>query len=171
MIALLILNATPMPVRACTRVLFVAKDGTIITGRSMDWGEDLRSNMWVLPRGLRRDGMGGKNSISWESKYGSLIVSGYDIGTSDGMNEKGLVVNVLALAESDYRRPPEGARVICMSTWANTSWTTMPPWPRLSPTSREKPSGSKPWSSRPANPRTCTCPWPTRPATRPSANM
>ena len=97
--------AVPPPAAACTRVLYVAKDGTVITGRSMDWGEDMQSNMWVLPRGMKRDGMGGKNSISWESKYGSLIVSGYDIGTADGMNEKGLVVNLLALAESDYGKP------------------------------------------------------------------
>ena len=106
------------PTTACTRVLYVARDGTVITGRSMDWGEDLKSNMWVLPRGMKRDGMGGKNSIEWESRYGSLIVTGYDIGTSEGMNEKGLVVNMLALAESDYGKPPEGASVICLSTWA-----------------------------------------------------
>lgn len=103
-------------VEACTRVLLVAKDGTVITGRSMDWTEDLKSNMWVLPRGMKRDGMGGKNSISWESRYGSLIVSGYDIGTSEGMNEKGLVVNMLALVESDYGKPPESTKILCM--WA-----------------------------------------------------
>ena len=103
---------------ACTRVLDVAKDGTVIVGRSMDWGEDLRSNMWALPRGMKRDGRGGPNTISWVSKYGSLIVTGYDIGTSEGMNEAGLVVNMRALAESDYGKPPEGAKVISMSTWA-----------------------------------------------------
>ena len=108
----------PVQVSACTRVLYIAKDGTVITGRSMDWGEDLKSNMWALPRGMKRDGMGGNNSISWESKYGSLIVTGYDIGTSEGMNEKGLVVNMLALAEADYGKPPEGTKVICLSTWA-----------------------------------------------------
>lgn len=26
----------------------------------------------------------------WTSKYGSLVVTGYDIGTHDGVNEKGL---------------------------------------------------------------------------------
>ncbi|MBL9139403.1 MAG: linear amide C-N hydrolase, partial [Verrucomicrobiales bacterium] len=50
--------ATQAPVRACTRVLFTGKDGTVIVGRSMDWGEDMHSNMWVLPRGMKRDGMG-----------------------------------------------------------------------------------------------------------------
>jgi penicillin V acylase-like amidase (Ntn superfamily) len=114
----LLLFAAPIVADACTRVLYVAQDGTIIVGRSMDWGEDMHSNMWVLPRGMKRDGMGGANSISWESVYGSLIVSGYDIGTCDGMNEKGLVVNMLALVESDYGAPPMGTKVISISTWA-----------------------------------------------------
>ncbi len=93
--------AFQMPASACTRTLYVSKDGLVLTGRSMDWGEDMQSNMWVLPRGMKRDGMGGKNTVTWESKYGSLVVSAYDIGTCEGMNEKGLVVNMLALVESD----------------------------------------------------------------------
>ena len=117
LVAAIALSSTPSPLAACTRVLYVAKDGTVITGRSMDWGEDMASNMWVLPRGMKRDGRGGKNTIAWESRYGSLIVSAYDIGTSEGMNEKGLVVNLLALVESNYGTPPEGARVISMSSW------------------------------------------------------
>lgn len=116
--AVFLLLAAPMMADACTRVLYVAQDGTIIVGRSMDWGEDMHSNMWVLPRGMKRDGMGGANSIQWVSKYGSLIVSGYDIGTCDGMNEKGLVVNMLALVESDYGIPLAGTKLMSMSTWA-----------------------------------------------------
>jgi penicillin V acylase-like amidase (Ntn superfamily) len=112
-----LVSASPQLAKACTRALYIAKDGTAIVGRSMDWGEDMASNMWVLPRGMKRDGRGGKNTISWESKYGSLIVSAYDIGTAEGMNEKGLVVNELALAESNYGNPPEGAKVISLSTW------------------------------------------------------
>ena len=117
LVAALLVSASPGPTEACTRALYVAKDGTVIVGRSMDWGEDMHSNMWVLPRGMKRDGRGGKNTVSWESKYGSLIVSAYDIGTAEGMNEKGLVVNELALAESDYGKPPEGSKVISLSTW------------------------------------------------------
>jgi choloylglycine hydrolase len=109
--------ASPGSAEACTRALYVAKDGTIIVGRSMDWGEDMKSNMWVLPRGMKRDGRGGKNTIAWESKYGSLIVSAYDIGTAEGMNEKGLVVNELALVESNYGKPAAGDKLISLSTW------------------------------------------------------
>jgi len=60
LIAAVVLSAGSAPVAACTRVLYVVKDGTVITGRSMDRGEDLRSNLWVLPRGLKQEGMGGK---------------------------------------------------------------------------------------------------------------
>jgi len=117
LIAAIVVIAAPAPADASTRALYVSKDGTVIVGRSMDWGEDMMSNMWVLPRGEKRDGRGGKNTIWWVSKYGSLIVSAYDIGTAEGMNENGLVVNELALVESDYGKPPEGAKVISLSTW------------------------------------------------------
>jgi len=117
LVAATLVSANPGPTDACTRALYVAKDGTVIVGRSMDWGEDMLSNMWVLPRGMTRDGRGGANTISWTSKYGSLIVTAYDIGTAEGMNEKGLVVNELALVESDYGTPPAGATVISLSTW------------------------------------------------------
>jgi penicillin V acylase-like amidase (Ntn superfamily) len=117
LIAAVAVSASLTPANACTRALYTAKDGTVIVGRSMDWGEDMASNMWVLPRGMKRDGRGGKNTIEWESKYGSLITSAYDIGTADGMNEKGLVVNELALAESNYGKPAPGSKVISLSTW------------------------------------------------------
>jgi penicillin V acylase-like amidase (Ntn superfamily) len=119
LVAIMAMVAPLAPVAdACTRVLYTAKDGTVITGRSMDWGEDMHSNMWALPRGMQRDGGGGANTVSWKSKFGSLIVSGYDIGTADGMNEKGLVVNMLALVETDFGRPSPGGKVISISTWA-----------------------------------------------------
>jgi len=41
---------------ACTRALYVGDKGLVITGRSMDWSEDMRSNLWVMPAGIERDG-------------------------------------------------------------------------------------------------------------------
>ena len=77
LVSALALFGSASSIQACTRALYVAKDGTVLTGRSMDWGEDMHSNMWVLPRGAQRDGGGGKNTVTWESKYGSLVVSAY----------------------------------------------------------------------------------------------
>jgi choloylglycine hydrolase len=102
---------------ACTRVLYTAPDGTVITGRGMDWAEDMHSNLWAFPRGMQRDGATGPKAPRWVSKYGSVIASGYDVGTADGMNEKGLVANLLYLAESDYGKP-DGKPALSISLWA-----------------------------------------------------
>lgn len=104
-------------VHACTRILYVAPNGTVITARGMDWAEDMRSNLWVFPRGIKRNGLGGPNTPEWTSKYGSLCVSGYDVGTADGVNEKGLVANVLYLVESDYGQADKKP-VLSISLWA-----------------------------------------------------
>lgn len=87
---------------ACTRVVYNGTNGTIITARSMDWKDDIPANLWVFPRGMQRNGEVGTSSVSWKSKYGSVITSSWDIASSDGMNEKGLVGNLLWLAESKY---------------------------------------------------------------------
>ena len=45
----------------------------------MDWKVDTGSNLWAFPRGLVRDGAAGDRSITWTSRYGSVITSAYDI--------------------------------------------------------------------------------------------
>lgn len=114
--ALLMVSVAP-PAQACTRVVYIGEDNTVITGRSMDWAEDMQTNLWLFPRGIVRDGAAGPNSPVWVSKYGSVIAAGYDIGSSDGMNEKGLVANLLYLAESNYGKP-NGKPALSISLWA-----------------------------------------------------
>ncbi|QIL83841.1 linear amide C-N hydrolase [Diaphorobacter sp. HDW4A] len=87
---------------ACTRLVFQGADGHVVTARSMDWKSDITSNLWVLPRGMQRTGEAGANSINWTSRYGSVVTSGYDISTTDGVNEAGLAANLLWLVESQY---------------------------------------------------------------------
>ena len=87
---------------ACTRVVYQGKDNTVLTARSMVWKEDTRTKLWIFPRGMKRNGEIGKNPLEWTSKYGSVVASAYDICSTDGMNEKGLVANLLWLAESEY---------------------------------------------------------------------
>lgn len=87
---------------ACTRVMYKGLDNLVITARSMDWKEDIYPNLWIFPRGMARSGETGPHSLKWTSKYGSVVASAYDICSTDGMNEKGLVANLLWLAESEY---------------------------------------------------------------------
>jgi choloylglycine hydrolase len=88
--------------KACTRVVYCDGHGTVITARSMDWYKEIPANLWVFPRGMERDGLVGENSMKWKSKYGSVLTSSYDFTSADGMNEKGLVANMLWLGESQY---------------------------------------------------------------------
>lgn len=87
---------------ACTRVVYKGPDNNVITGRTMDFSIDIPANLWIFPRGLERHGQVGTNSITWTSRYGSIAASSWDIATPDGMNEKGLVANMLWLVKSEY---------------------------------------------------------------------
>lgn len=106
--------------QACTRVVYKGPNNTFLTGRTMDFSIEIPANQWIFPRGIKRNGEVGKNSIEWVSKYGSLAVSSWDISTTDGMNEKGLVANMLFLVESQYPKfDKEGSRKgMAISLWA-----------------------------------------------------
>lgn len=88
----------------CTRLVYLGPENTVITGRSMDFSIDIPANLWIFPRGMNRNGEVGSNSIQWVSKYGSVVASSWDISTPDGMNEKGLVANMLWLVASQYKQ-------------------------------------------------------------------
>nr|WP_295864374.1 linear amide C-N hydrolase [uncultured Chitinophaga sp.] len=90
------------PGRACTRVVYKGLDGLYLTARSMDWKEDTQTDLWIFPRGMARNGETGAQTVKWKSKYGSVVAAAYNICSTDGMNEKGLVANLLWLAESKY---------------------------------------------------------------------
>jgi penicillin V acylase-like amidase (Ntn superfamily) len=103
---------------ACTRAVYFGKEGMVVTGRSMDWQEDMQSNLWVFPRGMKRDGGMGDLSPKWTSKYGSVVTSVYEAASCDGMNEKGLVANLLYLAESEYAPPSDTRPAVVIAAWA-----------------------------------------------------
>ncbi len=107
------------PALACTRLVYQGSDSNIITARSMDWKSDVGTNLWILPRGIKRDGNAGPRSIKWQAKYGSVIASGYDIATTDGVNEAGLNANLLWLVESDYPDAKKSTKpTLTLAAWA-----------------------------------------------------
>src|SRR6201985_3387154 len=103
---------------ACTRLVYHGANDDVITARSMDWKRDTGTNLWLFPRGMKRSGEAGPNSLQWTSKYGSVIASGYDISTTDGMNEAGLVANVLWLVESSYPKYDGSKPGLSLAAWA-----------------------------------------------------
>ncbi|MCM1152933.1 MAG: linear amide C-N hydrolase [Muribaculum sp.] len=80
---------------ACSRVLYEGLDSLYIVGRSLDWRTPIPTNLYVYPAGMAKVGSDTPNAVSWTSRYGSVYAVGYDGGITEGMNEKGLVVNGL----------------------------------------------------------------------------
>lgn len=91
-----------LPADACTRILYETGTKSYMIGRTMDWTVDPGSDLWSFPKGMTRDGGVGQGSIKWIAKHGSVISSFYNLATVDGMNDAGLVANVLYLVEADY---------------------------------------------------------------------
>jgi len=83
----------------------------------MDWKYPIGTNLWALPRGVKRTGGAGAGSLDWTAKYGSVVATGYDISTTDGLNEAGLAVNLLWLAESQYPPGDSAGPAISLAIW------------------------------------------------------
>jgi penicillin V acylase-like amidase (Ntn superfamily) len=109
----------------CTRVLWNGNDLGVLCGRTMDWPESTEPVLTVAPRGYQRHG--GKvgsldvikeNALEWRSRYGSMIVSMYGIGTVDGLNEKGLAAHLLYLKATELPERDPARPALQIALWA-----------------------------------------------------
>ena len=109
----------PRVLDACTRAVYFGKEGQTVTGRTMDWFiSDMDTNLWLYPRGLQRHS-NTATPFTWMTKYGSVATTIYEGAVADGMNEKGLVANLLYLPESKYPADsPDDKR----PTLPNSAW-------------------------------------------------
>ena len=101
----------------CTRAVYLGLEDIVVTGRNMDWTEGVHINLWLFPRGMQRDGAIDPRSMTWTSRLGSVVAASYDVGTADGMNEEGLVANLLFLADSDYCKPDGRTPTLSVGAW------------------------------------------------------
>jgi penicillin V acylase-like amidase (Ntn superfamily) len=102
----------------CSRVLWAAGDGQVYVGRTQDWTEKANSAFRVYPRGIARTGAVAENPHQWTTKYGSLVLSAYDSGTHEGVNEKGLSAHALYLAgETDFGKRDPKRQAIGVMQW------------------------------------------------------
>lgn len=104
-----ILAFSQAPCFACTSFQVKAADGTVVVGRSNEFGINAESQIVFEPAGKAftsksPDGVKGKN---WTSKYAFLGINGLGLVESfgDGMNEAGLSIEGLYFTESQYEMP------------------------------------------------------------------
>jgi choloylglycine hydrolase len=72
-----------------------------------------------IPARDRPGGSVAANPHRWTSKYGSVVLTGYDMGTHEGVNEKGLSAHVLYLADvADFGARDPKRQGIGIMQWA-----------------------------------------------------
>jgi penicillin V acylase-like amidase (Ntn superfamily) len=111
--------------QACTRVLWNDNTLAVISGRTMDWPESTEPKLMVFPRGIERTAskagpevVVADNPATWTSKYGSMVVSVYDLGAVDGLNERGLGAHLLYLNATDFGPRDTSKPGIVVTLWA-----------------------------------------------------
>lgn len=92
---------------ACSRVFYKGEGDLFVIARSLDWKTPIPTNIYVYPRGMEKVSSDHANHISWTSKYGAVYAVSYDGGITEGMNEKGLVINGLFCKGTIYNGTPE----------------------------------------------------------------
>lgn len=61
--------------------------------------------IWASAAGIERTGERGPKAFTWTSTHSTVIAAVYNSSTTDGINDAGLVGNLLYLAESDFGEP------------------------------------------------------------------
>ena len=86
--------------RACSSFRIAAKDGTVLSNRTMEFGYEVGYSLVSVPRGIKLSSpspVEGKSGLEWASSYNYFGVSvfGNPDMLIDGMNEAGLSVSGL----------------------------------------------------------------------------
>lgn len=95
---------------ACSRVLYKGTDSLFVVARSLDWKTPIPTNVYVYPAGVKKVSSDQPGAIKWTSKYGAVYAVGYDGGITEGMNEKGLVINGLFCKGTVYNNEETSTR-------------------------------------------------------------
>lgn len=102
-LSLLFVFVTAAVSLACSRVVYLGDDGTVMAGRTLDWRTPIPTNLYVYPAGISKQSMPDGPRLEWTSRYGSVLAVGYDGGVTEGMNECGLEMSGLFCKTSVYR--------------------------------------------------------------------
>jgi penicillin V acylase-like amidase (Ntn superfamily) len=119
-LAALSLAFIPEAAQPCSRIVWNDNGVAVVVGRSMDWLNAMPTDLYVLPRGIQREGMTGKNTLTWTAKYGTVVAvptRGAASGAADGINEEGLAGSMLWLAESDYGKYDPERKSLSLGLW------------------------------------------------------
>jgi choloylglycine hydrolase len=109
------------PSMACTGIRVLSTDGSVVYARSMEFAENLHSDVIIIPRGKAFTSVGprGKPGLAWKSKYAIVGANGYGLPSIvDGTNEKGVGIGIFYFPSyAKYQRLPPGEESKALAPW------------------------------------------------------
>ncbi len=113
-------------VQACTGIRLIAEDGTVVYARTMEFANDIHSDVMMIPRSYTRTGTtpDGKEGLKWKAKYASVGANGVGLPVLfDGLNEKGLAAGTFYFPTSAGYMPYTAADAgKTIAQWEVGSW-------------------------------------------------
>ncbi|KGM32351.1 linear amide C-N hydrolase [Inquilinus limosus] len=108
----------------CTDFLLLAEDASVVNGRSMEFGSDLKSELLISGRGTEKTSPTPdlKDGLRWTAQYGYIGMNAYGKTIiTDGMNEAGLSIGALWLPGTRYAHtvstPSQALVVDLFTSW------------------------------------------------------
>ncbi|WP_199728352.1 linear amide C-N hydrolase [Achromobacter sp. K91] len=111
---------------ACTSFTIKATDGSVIYGRTMEFGLEMESRVMFIPRAhlLEAAAPPGRKGMTWQSKYAVVGMNAFGLTSIiDGVNEKGLAGGVLYFpGYAQYADPASVSAEKSLAPWDLLTW-------------------------------------------------
>ncbi len=110
----------------CTGIKLTAKDGSVVFARTLEFANNLHSEILLIPRGMDFQGMtnDGSNGLKWTTKY-ACVGANFEGEPYllDGLNEKGLAVGIFYFpGYADYQAIGSEDLNKTLNEWQLPNW-------------------------------------------------
>lgn len=117
----------------CTGIRLKADNGAIIYARTLEFAQDINSEICILPRGYHFTGttlQGKDTGLQWETRYAVVGANAcHEIGVIDGVNERGLAGGLFYFSNyAQYQPMNDASKTIApweLITYILTTCTTV----------------------------------------------
>ena len=154
-IVLAVCASLSISAEACTGIKLMAKDGSFVNGRTLEFGIQVDILVAIIPRGYSFKGttpLG--EGLSYKSKYGAVGAIAFgDPALMDGMNEKGLAVGTFyfpgfaGYSQVTSQNQSKGVSPVEFPNWILTQFATIEEVKDALPTIMIFPTVTKGWGT------------------------
>ena len=127
LLATVMFFATVVQALACTGITLTAADGSVVRGRTLEFGHPMESDVILIPRGIALAGTtpdGQDDGLQWTTKYAAGGANGLGLlEIVDGLNEKGLGGGLFYFPDfAGYQDIAADERSQALAPWQVITW-------------------------------------------------